>query len=299
MRKYILLFLSIILFLSGCLKNKERLEVNDNTSRVITEFTDGDSSTLHSLALSITPGMTVADLTEIRIPPRSNATKNVDVKIELNPGLVDAYNAAHPTTTQYEVPPSSVYSFDTHSYTLTPSAKTANVKLSVDPSTLIGNDYALGFTITSVSDGEISVLKKDYLVELKAKNDYDGDYYSTGYFYHPTLPRVIDQPKTLSTLSPTSVLCEVGDLGANNYFAVFEVDASNNVTITAAPSAAGAPYTMFTSGLPTTNPGYTAQWPSSDQCTNVYDPVEKEFRVRYGYMGANGWRVTEEIIKRN
>lgn len=298
MRKHFLfILLSFVLFSSGCLKEKEVIEVNDNTSRVITEFTNGDSTTLNSLALTISTGLVETDLTEVRILPRSNATKNVEVKIELNPGLIDAYNAENGTN--YGIPPSSAYAFNTHSYTLTPNAKTANVKISIDPSALVGNEYALGFTITSVTDGEISVLKKDYLVELKAKNAFDGEYTATGFFYHPTLPRDIDQPKTLLTVGPTSVLCELGDLGGNNYFAIFDVDASNNVNISVAPGASGGPYTMFTAGLPSANPGYTPQWPGSDQCTNVYDPVNQEFRVRYGYMGSNGWRVTEEIIKRN
>lgn len=298
MRKYILFILLLSVILSGCLKEKEVLEVNDNTSRVITEFTEGDSTTLHSLALTIATGMVETDLTEVRILPRSNATKNVDVKIELNPGLVDAYNNANGTA--YEIPASDVYTFNTHSYTLTPQQKATNVKISIDPSMLVGHTYALGFTINSVTDGEISVLRKDYLVELKAKNAYDGEYTSNGYFYHPTLPRSIDaRPKTLETFSPTSVTVELGDLGGSGYFAILDVDASNNVTITPAPGANGAPYTMFTSDLPSTNPGYTAQWPQSTQCNNTYDPVEKAFYLRYGYLGGSGWRVTEEIIKRN
>ncbi|MEO6671576.1 MAG: DUF1735 domain-containing protein [Ferruginibacter sp.] len=296
MRKYILfLFLISLLFSAGCLKDKT-LEVDDNTNRVITEFTNGDSATLNTLALVVSTGFQETNLTEVRIIPRADAKQNVEITIELNPGLVDSYNAANGTT--YEVPPGSVYSFTDHNYTLTPSARAANVKISVDPSSFVGNEYALGFTITSVSNGSIG-LKKDYLVELKAKNAYDGDYYATGYFYHPTAAREIDQPKTLSTLTASSVLCELGDLGANGYLAILDVDAGNNVTITAAPGALGAPYTMFTAGLPSTNPGYTPQWPNSDQCNNVYDPATQEFRLRYGYLGASGWRVTEEIIKRN
>ncbi|MFT3911140.1 MAG: DUF1735 domain-containing protein [Ferruginibacter sp.] len=297
MRKYILLLISIIVFLSGCLKNKETIEYNDNTSRLITEFTNGDSTTLNTLGVAISPGLVETDLTELRIPPRSVITKDVEVTIELNPGLVTAYNDANSTT--YSIPPSTVYAFDTHNYTLTPTSKSTNVKIRIDPNALVNNEYALGFTITSVSDGDINLIKRDYVVELIAKNDYDGEYHSNGFFYHPTAARVIDQDKPLSTLSLTSVLCEVADLGGNGYYAVFEVDASNNVTITEAPGASGAPYTMFTAGLPTTNPGYTPEWPRSNECNNTYDPAAEEFRVRYGYMGPNGWRVTEEVLKRN
>jgi len=132
-------------------------------------------------------------------------------------------------------------------------------------------------------------------------NKYEGSYTSNGYFYHPSNPRAITAlAKSVLTSDPNSVTVDLGDLGANGYSAIFTVDPStNNVSIVAAPSAGGAPYTMFTNGLPTTNPGYTAQWAGSASCNNTYDPVTKTFYVRYGYLGATGWRVTEEAIKMN
>ena len=56
---------------------------------------------------------------------------------------------------------------------------------------------------------------------------------------------------------------------------------------------------MFTSGLPTFNPGYVSAWADASKCNNTYDPATKTFYVRYGYLGGNGWRVTEEAIKSN
>jgi hypothetical protein len=299
MRKYISIILfSTLVFFSGCLKEKYKLDINDNTSRVIAEFTNGDSTTLNSLALDFATGLVEVDLTELRIIPRSNVTGNVEVKIRLNPGLVTAYNTENGT--DFEIPPGNIFELPETNFTLTASSKSTTVKIKVDPSEVIGNSYAVGFTIFEASNGEVSQIKKDYLVELKVKNPWDGEYTSNGYLYHPSLPReIIDRPKTLATLSATSVECELGDLGGSGYFAIFEIDASNNVTITIEPGAAGGDYTMFTAGLPSTNPGYTAQWPGSADCNNVYDPVAKEFRVRYGYMGASGWRVTEEVITKN
>ena len=136
---------------------------------------------------------------------------------------------------------------------------------------------------------------------LPAINKYEGSYTSNGYFYHPSSPRAISNlVKSILTSGPNSVIVDLGDLGSSGYQAVFTIDpATNNVTITAAPGAAGAPYTMFTSGLPDTNPGYTPQWGGSASCNNTYDPNTKTFYVRYGYMGSTGWRVTEEVINMN
>ena len=103
--------------------------------------------------------------------------------------------------------------------------------------------------------------------------------------------------KEILTVNGTTSLVDLGDLGSAGYKAYFTVDpATNAVTITTAPGGAGGPYTMFTSGLPTSNPGYVAQWPGSATSDNTYDPATKTFRVRYGYLGGTGWRVTEEHI---
>jgi hypothetical protein len=103
----------------------------------------------------------------------------------------------------------------------------------------------------------------------------------------------------VKTAGANSVTVSLGDLGTSGYTALITVDeATNALTITAAAGAGGAPYTMFTDGLPGTNPGYTAGWSNSALCNNTYDPATGTFYVRYGYLGGTGWRVTEEIITR-
>lgn len=136
---------------------------------------------------------------------------------------------------------------------------------------------------------------------LAAINKYEGQYTSNGYFYHPSSPRAITNlAKYVLTAGPNSVTVDLGDLGGSGYQALITIDPNTNqLTIAAAPGAVGAPYTMFTSGLPATNPGYTPQWSGSASCNNTYDPATKTFYVRYGYLGSNGWRVTEEAIKLN
>ncbi|MFC4142713.1 DUF5018-related domain-containing protein [Pedobacter mendelii] len=86
-------------------------------------------------------------------------------------------------------------------------------------------------------------------------NQYEGSYTGTGYLYHPSSSRILNADKFLTTSGANGVLVDLGDLGGSGYQALLTVDANNNVTITAAPTAAGAPYTMFSAGLPATNQG--------------------------------------------
>jgi hypothetical protein len=166
----------------------------------------------------------------------------------------------------------------------------------IDPN----NSYALAFKVVSVDgDAQIAANMTKVLLVINIKNIYDGDYTSNGYFYHPSAPRAItNRPKSLYTINATSCAVELGDLGASGYFAIFDVDAATNaVTILDYPGSVAT--VSFGSGLPTTSPGYTPQWSRSAECNNVYDPAAQEFKVRYGYVGATGYRVTEECIKRN
>lgn len=159
--------------------------------------------------------------------------------------------------------------------------------------------YGLAFTIKSVSKAGVGIPAnlKTVIYKISLKNKYHGTYKSTGYFYHPSSPRALSATKSIVTYGPNSVIADLGDLGGSGYQALIEIDpVTNKLTISAAPGAAGGPYTQMDASLPATNPGYTAGWTGSSKCTNVYDPATKTFYVRYGYMGGTGWRVTEEHL---
>jgi len=134
--------------------------------------------------------------------------------------------------------------------------------------------------------------------------DYSGNYTSQGYYYHPNGGRNINLAKGIYTHSLTSFLCEIGDLPSfiaddSAWSIVLEVDPiTNNVTINPFPNVSNGPtdITMYTSLLPSP---YTMQWPRSNECTNVYDPLTKEFKLRYGYYQGPALRIVEEIIKKN
>ena len=226
----------------------------------------------------------------------SIADEDIHIKVAVDPTILDDYNTENGTT---------IPALDADKYTVVTDAvipagqQYAPVKITI-PSTMgisADNSYAIGLKIISADAGYViaSNMNKT-LVEIVIKNQYDGDYISNGYFYHPSAPRgITDRPKTLATVNATSVWTELGDLGGSGYFAIFDVDpATNKITIRQNPGSVAV--VDFGTGLPSTNPGYTAQWANSAECNNVYDPATESFKVRYGYVGGTGYRVTEEII---
>ncbi len=227
---------------------------------------------------------------------------DITVTLGVDPAKMTAYNATvtNPAN-RYEILPANAYSLPT-----TPVVIKAGNTLSeifsitfhpnlIDPS----KNYMLPIvikTITGAPAGVIAASSTGVAYFHLIGNPLAGTYAATGYFYHPSSPRAISATKQLSAVDAETLLVELGDLGFAGYQAYLKVDANNHVTITAAPGAAGAPYTQFDTALPSTNPGYTAAWPGSAASNNTYDPVTKTFYLRYGYLGGSGWRVTEEKL---
>ena len=302
-----LAFIAAITFLSvSCVKDdvKNKLTTQGNTYFKILEAPEND------FFFAPFTDVKKVDLFSLRkqVPNSSSLNSITSVKLNIEDSLVDNYNNANSDT--YEVLPDSLYTLDANfvksgtQYTTTFNAgdfaKEFNINLN-GAKWDISHKYAIGVTIADVGSDKIDADQYSILVLIAIKNQWAGSYTSNGYLYHPSSPRALTNiQKNLVTAGPTSVTCDLGDLGTSGYKALSTIDTlTNNVTITAAPGAAGGAYTMFTSGLPTSNPGYTPAWSGSPLCNNTYDPVTHTFYVRYGYTGGTGYRVTEEIIKMN
>jgi hypothetical protein len=274
------LLFSLLVF-SSCLKEKYKVEVNDNTARVLTEFTEGGREKLNSLAVDFGTDFIEVDLAELRILPRSDVKSNNEVKIALDPIIITEYNGANMTS--FTVPPAAAYSIPATSFTLTASEKKKNIKIRIKPSAIAGGSYALGLSITQVTDGEISQLKKDYLVEVKVKNIYEGDYQSDGVrtsYGGPTIGAGITGTfpwsfvKTLATVDAATCELETAD-GVDLMY--LKVNPNNSVTISDSPNG----------GFATSNDG---------ACT--YNPATKTFTLNYKYFNGAGnlRRMTETLV---
>lgn len=126
MRTYrLLLFLLLAGICGGCVKEKYALDINDNTNRVISEFTEGDTAVMHSFAMDFSSGLVEFDLTELRILPRSNASKDVQVQVAVNP-VLNTYNSDNGTS--FEIPPASVFQLSSSEFTLPAIGENCTIK---------------------------------------------------------------------------------------------------------------------------------------------------------------------------
>ena len=126
-----------------------------------------------------------------------------------------------------------------------------------------------------------------------------GLYNSRGYFYTWNFSHGFTLVKDVVVSGTNSVDVDFGDFGPSGfgYRARLTTDPLTNlVTIVAAPGAAGGAYTQFNTTVPSILGGPPALWSESGLCNNTYDPATKTFYLRYGYVGANGWSVVEEIL---
>lgn len=271
-------FLLSTVLLSSCLKEKYKLGIDDNTDRVTTEFTAARTPG-NSVALEFGTQFIEVDLTELRIPPRAAMNKSVQVKIAESNALVAAAG--------FSALPSGAYSILSYDYTLTPTARKLPVRIRVNPSRLVGGAYAIGLTIQEVSEGEISQNAKEIVVEVKVKNDYEGEYYASGlrqlYAGSTTASGVasefpIDDDKYLFTIDRNTVETDVADLIGGAWM-FLEVDPAT-FDVTVKPSTISPTFALSNNG----------------PCK--YNPATRTFTLNYKYFNAAGnlRTITETIV---
>lgn len=273
-------FLLCAAMLSSCLKEKYKIAIDDNTDRLITEFTNAKSAG-NSVALEFGTAFIETDLTELRIPPRVAMNKSVQVKIAENDALVAAAG--------FSTLPRSAYSILSFDYNLTPTARKLPVRIRVNPGALVGGSYAIGLVIQQVSEGEISQNAKEIVVEVKVKNDYEGDYHATGlrllYAGSTIASGVssqfdIDDDKYLYTIDKNTVETDVADLIGSGWM-FLEVNPTT-FDVTVKPSTISPTFLLSNNG----------------PCK--YNPATRTFTLNYKYFnGAGNLRtITETIVSK-
>jgi hypothetical protein len=298
------LFAALAVLFTSCLKDKGfdngTYGINDpDTQPPGVGFPlSAKSQFLNTIGINVSAtAQAVNGIVYVKLNTGNAASSDVHVTLSINDALRTAYNAVNSPT--IDLMPAALYSM---ALTVTIPAGQINAEIPINvfnTTTLDPNKtYGIGITITAVDGGyTIANNLKNLLVNFSIKNKYHGVYDATGYVYHPAVPRAVSEVKNVLTSGANSVDVFLGDLGTSGYIGRFTVDpVTNNLTIVAAPGASGAPYTQFNAGLPATLPGYTPQWGGSGLCNNTYNPANKTFYVRYGYVGGTGWRVTEEHI---
>ena len=309
MKKYItqLIFMSSLLIITttGCLKDDAfdngSIQSTHNTGALIKpieiKLAANNAGNFFVLGVDNSTSDTTVDLVPLNLATADAAPGDIHVTVELDAALVNDYDTIN--AAGYMIPPSNMFTIVNPEVIIPKGSHTGYLQIKFKPSDFLGGSWALGFKIASIKEAGYSISGNlsTGIAAIVVKNQYDGTYLSTGYVYHPSAPRSLDEIKELTTVSANAVACGFGDLGGAGYVALLTVDpVTNKVTIS--DYSTGIPIVGFDSGLPDSNPGYTPQWSGSSKCNNTYDPATKTFYIRMGYLGSTGWRISEEILMR-
>ena len=278
--------LLMIIVLVSCKKDHVFGDIDVNTDRVIVEFTDAKYGGVFSV--DYTTNLIEADLTEIRLFPRSVANGDVKVKFIINPTVVADYNTENGTN--FTAVPAASYSLPSNEITLTQEKRAAGIKIRIKPSLLTGGSFAIGLSIAEVNNGEVSPLNHNVFVEVKVKNAYEGDYQATGsmnVYSGPsntspiTTTYPIDEIKFLSTIDNATVEAPIGYSDFTGAYMYLKIDGSTN-QVAISPSLGAPTFAVVASNGP---------------C--VYDPVTKTFTLNYYYINSAGnLREIQEVLVR-
>ncbi|NII26682.1 DUF1735 domain-containing protein [Pseudoflavitalea sp. X16] len=287
-----LLALLLSLGMVSCLKDEEfddgRIQSVRNSSQPkMVEVALSTSSANQFLVLSFDNSNldTTFNLIPVNLSTAGPATEDLQVTLTQKNSLVTDYNTANGT--DYKVPTAAMFTVVNASgmVTIPRGSNTAYLQVKIKPSAFLGDTWALGYEISAVdkSGYTISGNLKSGIVAIGVKNEFEGNYYATGYFQHPTVPRDIDHEDYLSTAGPTSVSKTLGDLSGVNI--VLTINADNTVSIVPGSGTSGTTATVAAMGGDATY-------------NNTYDPATKTFWLKYGYPQPGPTRIiTEKVVK--
>ncbi len=278
MKKYINIFnvlvMGSLLSMTSCIEEGKDLIAGkgSNFVRIPAAGTE-----LNNVGLELSAGDKTADLVEIIRDVTSNAElqSTVTVKLKVDDALITKYNTAHGTT--IKPLPTSFYKLSATDVTFNAGEFSKIVQLTIDPTKIVGADYAVGLTVDNAGAYKIRSGLGSALFKIIAKNQWDGRYKAAGVFSHPTAgDRAIDRVKDLVSVNANTVIAELGDLGGSGYYMLLTINTDNSVTIK--PSGA----------TPNVDQSYSR---------NYYDPATKRFYLNYSY-NVNAPRIVKETLTR-
>jgi len=310
-KKSLILMLALSVAALSCLKDKafengeiQSVHSTGSTPKII-EIKLTAASTRNVLGLSFDESLvdTVIDLIPVNLATAEPASQDIHVTLTQNDQIVTDYNAANTDTTvtpQNPDPSGKVthYLIPTAYTIVNPGgvviipkgSHTGYLQMKFKPSDFLGATYALGFTISKVDESGYSISGNNQkgMVIINIKNQFEGDYTVTGWFFHPSAGRAINEVKHLSTVNASRVEGPFADFGSA---LTFQFSIINNVATNWSSDAF-----LSTAFMVNDNPGGTSYSNPSNEghlpgdasfnktiYNNTYDPVTKTFYLHYGY----------------
>ena len=282
--------------LSSCLKDTPTTDYSDAAIKPVVLVPNGN----HPRTLPITPVALEFSTTpyEVRVYARVSwdkpLGKSIEVTFKEDPAAITAYNNAFPGTGWVPLN-TAAYSIPTLKVTIPAGEQEAYIPVKVFPDKVDLTKFnMLAFTMTDASGEVVASNYQTILVPLLIKNEYEGTYDVTGYFFHPTGPRGIHMDKYLYTVNANRVEGQLGDLAG--WYIDFDVNGTALSGYAAAGATPASPASSFmTADVPHPDLGAgpinfpgpdlpgTAPWLHATY-NNTYDPATKTFWLHYGYQ---------------
>lgn len=249
---------------------------------------DGASSPV-SVFVDAVPGTYTQHVDLIRdMNSASAANQPLDVTLEIDQSLLDAYNADNPDAT-YELLPTSLYQADPLTVHFDPGVANVSFDFSFDPSKL-DKKYALPLKIVNAGNNvKVRTGLGSVLYTINAKNKYDGRYTVTGTMVDAANAALTGlYPMTWDLVSNGSKQVVVNDVeilgfpghpilssGNTSYYGSFGliVDFDDNNNIVAVHNYYGTPPNYVAAN------GRSAELDPSGE--NKYDPATKTIKIKY------------------
>jgi hypothetical protein len=305
--KYSKIYLSLLAF--GMLTQQSCLKDNPNnasplsgTNNVV-QFLNSSIPTYNTIWPEYDNGLTIKNDTgsfPVNLSwtgAESKTSRDITVTVALDTAALNNFNTANGS--DFKMLPDGSYTFPSTAVIPKGSSK---VQIRPIITTVPGWDYsqtyALPLHIVSSSFGLVSSNYGTAIYTVVANNIFAGTYTSTGYLFHPTSPRDIDDDYTVTTTGMFENRFPFGDLGPNGYYFALTTPASGGGAVTGY-RAMGAPAAPASGLMTADNPGGTAyptaptppgsgDWIQS-KYNNTYDAANKTYWLHVGYAsGATG-----------
>lgn len=222
MTKYFAVFAGLALVLSACKKTKVDEPMGDVGNTFVKIIGGGTPAAITKKPVDFVATPTKLLAVELRrdLPNAAELNKTVIVTVKDDTAAVTANGYLHLPTAWYTIQTDGVKTGGqggTFTFTFKPGEFAKEIYITIPNATLLNPSllYGLGFTIMTSDGGSIISSAKSVIVEIGAKNDWDGVYEMSGTFLDVTstaFTYIGDQQYSLITIGATKCVVRNDDL---------------------------------------------------------------------------------------
>lgn len=307
----LLAIVAVALLFTACKKAKSWEPLGDRGQTLVKVLDGAAPFGYKSVNVDFIPEPQVIEMIDVRRDVANNAELNkpMTVIVQDDPGAVTTYDPTMLPLPAGSYTVGSATPLVGNSYTLTfaPGELAKQIVFTLtDATTLnLSSKYGMGFTITTIDgNGKIAPEQKTLVVEVGAKNDYDGVYQVSGTFFHPTNAALVGPFGTTSTGGPLE--CDLVTNGSNSVRRDYGAPVGESIIIF---NSSTGNLTYFTgvkmrfavnaaTNAVTVTPSDAASAAVDSSPYNcTYNPSTRTFTLNYAWSAAGGQRVITEVLQ--